>query len=262
MRHREVQVNDKSNLDHGTVRILRTSLGMSQSRLALALGVSPTIVRDIELGRNLNQLRLGFLGRLADVLEVDLRDIMRREHDAVDPTEDDIRVESLLSSESSPLSAQEIAATFGWTLSRTREALRQLRARLACGGQRLRETDHNRWRIAPHLSIISTDDRERQATMRLRKKGLTTTEALLLRKVASGLIDQNWGKDAKKHETQAIGALLGMGLVTTDLSGATIVEPTIEASLHLTRGATRRTGRSSPRKAGVGTDLNQDAIAA
>jgi transcriptional regulator with XRE-family HTH domain len=226
-------VDRKPNLDHNAIKILRTSQGMSQSQLARALGVSQAVVRDLELGRNQNELQLRFLARLADVLEADLRDIVHRDRDAADPAEDDIRIEALLTYERPPLSAQEISAAFAWTLPRTHHAIRQLRDRLVTGGTRLRETSIGSWKIAPHHGVVSTTDRERLAQARLRKKGLTTTEALVLRHVAAGLVNHTWESKAKRHELMATRGLLEIGLVTTDERGATMMAPKVARSLHI-----------------------------
>jgi hypothetical protein len=170
-----------------------------------------------------DQLEIWISGthRLAGMLETDLRDIIPRGRDAADPAEDDKRVESLLSYERQALSAQEIATAFGWILPRSRQAIRQLQDRLLSGGTRLRQTNDGRWKISPNPSIVAATDRERLAQARLRMKGLTTTEALVLRLVVAGLVDEKWENKAKRHETMAAGALLDMGLVITDDHGTT-----------------------------------------
>ncbi len=158
---------------------------------------------------------------------------MHRDRDTADPADDDIRAEALLTYERAALSAQEISAAFGWDLPRTRHAIRQLQGRLVNGGTRLRDAGHGRWRITPHHSVVSTTDRERLAQTRLRKKGLTTTEALVLRKVAAGPVHRTSDSRAKRQELMATEGLLEMGLVTTDKCGATVIAPMVKRSLHL-----------------------------
>ena len=235
-------MDGKSILDRDTIKILRTAQGMSHSQFARALGVSPVVVRDLELGRNHHELTLRFLARLADVLEADPRDLLRRDRGTTDPTEDDIRVEALLSYEGPTLSTHEIAAAFGWTLLRTHQAIRQLRDRLVNGGTRLREASNGRWKITPDHSAVSTSDREQLALLRLRKKGLNTTEALVLRQVATGLVDHKWESNAEKHELIAIRGLLEMGLVMTNEDGATVMDPKVERSLQIAQLAPRERG--------------------
>jgi transcriptional regulator with XRE-family HTH domain len=230
-------VDGESILDCDAIKLLRISRGMSQQELGLALGATEAAVRDLERGRNQNELQLRFLARLVDVLEVDLRDILRRDCDSADPAEDDMRVEALLSYERQPLSVPEIAATFGWTLPRTRQAIGQLRDRLATGGTRLRETSNGSWKVAPHHSVVSTSDRERLAKARLRKKGLNTTEALVLRQLAAGLVDQRWEDKAKRYELMAFGRLHDLGLVISNEHRDNVMASEVERSLHIAQQA-------------------------
>jgi transcriptional regulator with XRE-family HTH domain len=226
-------VNYRTSLDVDAIKTLRTSKGMSLSQLARDMGVSVAVVRELELGRNLNGLRLRFLERLAAVLDADLRDMMRRDSDAIDPAEDDIRVEALLTYEGRPLSEHEITEAFGWTRPRARRAIQRLEDRLLTGGTRLREGTGGSWRITPDRGVISTNDRERLNRSRLRKKGLNKSQALVLRQIAAGLVDHKWHDKAKRHELMAIRGLLEMGLVLTNEQGATVVSPEIRRSLHL-----------------------------
>lgn len=70
-------------LDTGLVRARRRELEMSQRQLAKLLGVSPTVVTALEDGRNHHALKLGFVVRLADVLAVDVQQLLESSADPV-----------------------------------------------------------------------------------------------------------------------------------------------------------------------------------
>ena len=106
-------------LDSNGIRILRTASGMSESALARALGVSQTVVRNLENGQNHDVLTLRTVARLANILGTDIRHIVSAGVEQADPTSDDIRAEALIIDAAPyPLAAQEIAEAFQWPLRR------------------------------------------------------------------------------------------------------------------------------------------------
>lgn len=217
-------------LDTSLVRSRRRELELSQRQLAKHLGVSPTVVTALEDGRNHHALKLGFLARLADILAVDVQQLVAS---SADPVADSRSVVDLAASVSALLfdtatftPVEALAEATGRTLDDVAAALDSLESRLAAVGLCLqRRSGQVALRTSAHLD---PEERKRLLRRHQARRGLRLTEARILREVLDGNIDE---ARLSNPELVALNRLRHAGLVTG--KGVPALTAEVKASLLL-----------------------------
>lgn len=217
-------------LDTGLVRSRRRELEMSQRQLAKHLGVSPMVVTALEDGRNHHALKLGFVVRLADVLAVDVDQLL---DSSADPVVDSQSVADLAASVGALLfdtatftPVEALAEATGHTLDDVTAALDSLEPRLAAAGLSLqRRSGEVAIRTTAHLD---PEERKRLLRSHQARRGLRLTEARILREVLDGSVDE---ARLSNSEMVALNRLRHAGLVTGD--GTPELTTDVKASLLL-----------------------------
>lgn len=203
-------------LDAGLIRRRRGELGLSQRALGRRLGVSSLTVGRIESGDNGEELTLRMLGRLAEALALDPRDLIA-DTPAPAPAAPSAAlssVGSLLAAADGPVAEATLTDALGITAADTDRLLAELDAALRPVGLRLHR--HER-----HASIVSSAaDRDVDALERLLRgqhatAGLSATDASMLFRAYTGTVDPVRLGNA---EQVALARLNNAGLVDADLT--------------------------------------------
>lgn len=217
-------------LDTGLVRSRRRELEMSQRQLAKHLGVSPTVVTALEDGRNHHALKLAFVARLADILAVDVEQLLEPSADTVADSRSvaDLAasVGALLFDTATFTPVEALAEATGHTLDDVAAALDSLEPRLAAVGLSLQRRSGQ---VAIRTSAdLDLEERRRLLRSHQARRGLRLTEARLLREVLDGNIDE---ARLSNPELVALNRLRHAGLVTGD--GIPELTTEVKASLLL-----------------------------
>lgn len=207
-------------LDVDLVRRRRRDLGISRRQLAKHLGVTVMVVVSIEAGRNHHTLTLGMVGRLAQVLAVQLTDLVRRPDSTADsgPSQDEggendlvAQLGALLLETSVLTPVEALADALGTRLPAVWEALGLLDRQLWPAGLMIH-------RLNGDVAIRKQATTDRAAMRRLlrahqARRGLSLTEARVLRRVMDRDLDE--GKLSNPDQV-ALERLRKSGLVTDD----------------------------------------------
>lgn len=202
----------KRILDTDEVLRRRLSKRLSQRRLATKIGVSETLVRNLEQGRNHELLHLGLVVRLAAILEIPLADLFRHTAEETAPQDDDVVVEAALATVRHAVDVAELAGALSWDMKRTNAALAQLQPRLEGSGQQLVNSGWRKVALVP----VSFGAREGLAIRQLssRQRGLTVNTARVLRDLHR--IDAEWHRRASNPQRTALAELMNLGIVRDD----------------------------------------------
>jgi transcriptional regulator with XRE-family HTH domain len=220
-------------LDIAALRRLRLQAGYSTRRLARALGTSATTVRGLEADTNHEQMPLGLIVRLADLLHVAPAELFARCADEPSaPCDDDRAVEAALASLEGLVSISDLARALDWTLDRACEALDVLEARLLHTGCRLHRNAWQQCSIRPATQHLARQ--QQQAIQRIgpRQRGLTHTTARVLMASSRGEIDDRWFKTAGNADRVALQSLLKQGALVAR-PGETRIVPVSEVAYGL-----------------------------
>lgn len=169
-------------VNHHAVQRRRGELGLSERRLAAACGVEPSYIRRLERGHRTIEMSVGTLLRMANALACRPGDLLT----AASPTHaggDAAKLGTILASVGESVATDALAATLGWSLQRTHEALSSLTRPLDAAGQSLVRTPGGGVAIVPALSDHS--DRNYWTEI-LSVAGLSLSESQLLYRIAVG----------------------------------------------------------------------------
>lgn len=215
----------EARLDPDRVRQARQELGLSQRALGKRLGVSLTVIRDLELGRGQSGYGMSLLGRLADVLGRDIRTLLAPQGDETDSEtacatvagSDSAVLAAALMSAGRPLSRTGVAKALGWTLDRTHAAFTALRGDLAGTGLRLQTVGGcNLWAVRPADELLSERQRGGLAGAVNVAWGLKLDEARLLHRIATSRLERSeWDRRATNNDRVSLATLRKRGLITT-----------------------------------------------
>jgi transcriptional regulator with XRE-family HTH domain len=201
-------------LDVGEVIRLRLARSLSIRRLAVKTGVSQTLIRGLERGHNHEMLNLRFLTRLAGALEVPPEALLRPELRAEAIGDDDVRVEAALAMAHRAIDVAELAAAFGWSMKRTRDAVVALAARLDGTGQVVIDAGWRKVQLVPAPLPAAEALKVRQLSARSR--GLTVSTGRALRDFLAGRMDDEWHRRAGNAQRTALAELMSIGILQKD----------------------------------------------
>ena len=202
-------------LDYNRILMARVELNLSQRDVAFEVGINPVTMSRLEQCLIDEALTLRTVRRLAAALGLSITSLFReRENDADpgDPTPDERRLEALLCDARNPLTGDEIAMAFGWTLPRTYAALTTLKEKLAARGTMIAGSGR-RYRLAARSDILTSQERQRLERAHHTRLGLHVHEALLLQQVRKGTMRVGWTRTMSNKERVAAGSLFKAGLV-------------------------------------------------
>lgn len=191
------------------IRTRRSELGLSHRALARRLGVNALLISRLEDGANHDELNLRLLSRLAELLAVDLADLLATSRRPSDAAVDVRNVGALLASVNEPVAETTLADVLDTTLPETSELLRRLDDLLRPAGLRLH--------IGPDGAQVVADARRRDSNHLLRllrgqhaRHGITALDALLLARASTGALD---AQRAGNAEQVALARLRNAGLL-------------------------------------------------
>lgn len=213
-------------LDVEAIRRRRAEAGLSHRAVASALGVSSSVIKRLETGTNHPDLTVGQLARLADLLAVNVADLItkpRRSPDGPDPSpadetspdDDAAVVGSLLATTKVLTPTTAVAEATGWPVPRVHAALEVLADRLPATGQQLRRHQH----LVALARAVTDDDADRiRAALRihLARNGVSAGEVRLLRRIHAGTVPKVLGN----ADSVTLGVLANAQLIASD-DGAT-----------------------------------------
>jgi hypothetical protein len=145
--------------------------------------------------RNHGQLTVDELRRLANLLGVDSPQLFSNPVPGGPPAEDDVLIEAALGQAKKGTKAEDLARGLGWTLQRTRLALRRLEKRLRGTGARL-QLQSGKYRLVPAVGVLSPEERRGVEAASVARAGLSVSATGVLRRVVAGRADRQWLKDA------------------------------------------------------------------
>jgi transcriptional regulator with XRE-family HTH domain len=211
-------------LDTDTIRARRQALKIGDNDLAARLGVSISVIRLLEAGTNHDVLSLGLVGKLAEVLGTDLRDLLLRADiepaTADDNLDDDRRrLHAALEEVGRVVNAEELAKGLGWQLRRVYPAARALRSALSDSGQQLAHTSGVGYALMPREGILTTAERQRLHRARTARHGIRHADARILRTIMHGQLDAKSYKATTEATRISVQSLRNLGLVSQTPAG-------------------------------------------
>jgi transcriptional regulator with XRE-family HTH domain len=187
-------------LDVELIRARRNELGLSHRAVARRLGVSSLLVGRLEDGTNHEEITLRLLSRLADLLAIDLADLLttsRRASDNAADVGDVSHVGALLVSVDEPVAPATLAETLDTTHAETADLLTELDQALQAAGLRL-QVGPDGARIVGDVSRRDSDRLRRLLRGQHARHGLNGLDALLLARAAAGTLDTQRAGNAEQ----------------------------------------------------------------
>ncbi|WP_236830115.1 helix-turn-helix domain-containing protein [Blastococcus sp. KM273128] len=206
-------------IDPDGLRRLRTDRGLSQRRLATAIGVDPLTVKRLEDGADAGDLPLRVLERLSHVLGAPGGQLLRQDEVTDDSVDLTAAVGAALLGHGRT-TITTLAAALNATVDEVSAAITALESRLSAAGMAVARHHDEVW-LVPH---VPTPDAVAAA------RPLTLAEARLLRRIHRG--EDVRRKLSKPDREFILPALLRRGLVV-DHGGGPQVTATTAASLAL-----------------------------
>lgn len=199
-------------LDTALLRRRRTELALSHRAVARHLGVTSATAARIEDGRNHAELPLRLLCRLADLLAVDVADLVGQQPEPTGPTADARRLGALLATAGEPVLPATLADALELTAGEVEGLLDRLDADLRPAGLRLHRGNAGVSIVADGATL---DDARLRQLLRGQhaRHGLTRLEAQLLARAAAGTLDPTSLGIAYQV---ALARLVNAGLVDAD----------------------------------------------
>lgn len=187
------------------IRRRRLELALSERDVASHWGVSTAVVRSVEAGRVDTELALGQLAKLADILGLDLHELLDTGHTPATSeagadglsAEDVPKVGALLADVRVLVPIDGLAEALGWDLERTHRALEVLDDTLRPAGLRVHRLHHD---VRLARTVTATRDTELEALWRrhFAVRSLNPAQANLLRQIRDGKTRLAGSKDTEK----------------------------------------------------------------
>ena len=155
------------------------------------------------------------------------------------PGNDDVKIEAALGLTKRGTKAEDLARGLGWTLKRTREALRGLGGRLQGTGTRLRQQS-GKYRLVPAIGALSAEERRGVESASVSRSGLSVAAARVLHGVVGGDVDRQWIQNASNDRGAALATLLRLGWIDQESGGEMIPSADVRFSLGLERVSVQR----------------------
>lgn len=195
-------------LDHDRIKRRRKQLNITQRGLARQLGVSLTVVTNLESGINHDDLPLGLVRRLVDALALEPCDLLTSgPEDAttdVGSAPDAAAVGVLLTQLDALAELDTLAHALQWPLQRAADAVNTLADRLDGTGIRLHQLG-SQVALRP-ASNDSPDVLRRLHRRQQARRGLTLTEARVLHRAWAGRLDPHRLGNADRVALQRLQA--------------------------------------------------------
>lgn len=204
-------------LDGAKIRDRRLALGLSETVLGQALGVSAHVIDNLEHGGNHSHLSIQFITDLASLLGADVTDLLAVDYqhrqapvtgDAV--ADDDPETVGRCLGNIGRTHVDELSRALDWTIGRTRLALMQLEDLLEPAGLRLGWVADTEVEIVPATGLdVECAQASRQSTIAY---GLRAREAAVVYSLFDGPMTQY-----DRQNAIAVGRLRSVDLVMTDM---------------------------------------------
>jgi DNA-binding XRE family transcriptional regulator len=204
-------------IDPDALRRIRTDRGLSQRRLAEAIGVDPLTVKRVEAGAGAGDLPLRVLAQLADCLAVPVQDLLR--------TRTGVAPDDLVQAVGAALLAHgrstitRLAGALSTTVDDVATAVAELNAHLAVAGMSVARHHDEIWLVP----LVETPEAAPAG------RPLTLAEARLLRRIHRG--EDVRRKLSKPDREFILPALQRRGLVVDHGDGPRLA-PRVSAALH------------------------------
>lgn len=194
-------------LGRDRIRLRRLELALSERDVATHWGVSTAVVRSVEAGRVDTELTLGQLAKLADILGLDLHELLfdtttgppegNDDGDLPSSAPDVAKVGALLADVRVLVPLDGLAEALGWDLERTHRALEVLDRTLRPAGLRVHRLQHD---VRLARTVTAATDTELEALWRrhFAVRSLNPAQANLLRQIRDGKARLAGTKDTEK----------------------------------------------------------------
>lgn len=187
------------------IRLRRLELALSERDVASHWGVSTAVVRSVEAGRVDTELTLGQLAKLADILGLDLHELLDTgaapasdEAGGDASSADDVaKVGALLADVRVLVPIDGLAEALGWDLERTHRALEALDETLRPAGLRVHRLHHD-VRLARTVTVTTDTELEGLWRRHFAVRSLNPAQANLLRQIRDGKARLAGTKDTEK----------------------------------------------------------------
>jgi transcriptional regulator with XRE-family HTH domain len=209
-------------LDTAAIQRLMMDRSLSRLDVARALGVTPAVVRSLEVGRNSSRLTLPIISKLAHILGVDARGLIVPRVEKVEApltqADDHIKLEAALAIVRRGATRAELSEMLGWKLKRLDAAIRALDLALDGRGQRLHRLSASRLSLRPAEEALTSSEQHGVRRLITPREGLRLNEAELLTAVMRGQVTTRSRQLSKTNVRGLLGSLMNRSLVR--LNGA------------------------------------------
>lgn len=208
-------------LDAKALVARRNEAGLSRRQLAVRVGVSHSTIRLLERDENHDVLTLGLVGRICDVLGVQLGAVLADSQGGGGGGPDERLLEAALAEHRGGLvHRSDLEHSFGWDRRRFTEAAERLDKRLIDSGQVLHRSGWGKYALRARADAMSKQQRETMLRLTgVDRKGLTLSQAGLLRDIRARCLTEQSINNAPSTRI-AVSALQKQGLVEPTADGA------------------------------------------
>lgn len=227
-------------LDSDLIRARRLELGLSERTVAkhLGVGASQSVLRGIEAGTNHEDLPLGDLNRLADILGLELHQLLtppgnQAAESAGPPTREEwlghtvAQIGALLYDVDQLIPIEALTSTTGHTLEQIQDVLDELDADLRQVGLMVHRLA-NSVKISRTIDAVSRDTLQRTWRQHVARRGLDIGQVFLLHQTYTGRRSKTLSNDQV-----TMNQLVNTGILHRTASGGTDLSPDVRFSLLL-----------------------------
>jgi transcriptional regulator with XRE-family HTH domain len=175
----------------------RKELNLTIRAVARAPNASDATIARLERGSGQGKLTLDFVSRLAQKLGLEPVDLFLAKPSTAAPTPDDVKIEAALLAIRRMVSADELARGLGWSITRVKRALKNLKDRLRPTGLRLHNSG-GKYGLAYSAQALPTTELRSLEREGVARSGMTVRDARLLHGVLAGKIDPARNPRAKR----------------------------------------------------------------
>jgi transcriptional regulator with XRE-family HTH domain len=146
---------ERPHLNGETLKRARLNKNLNRRELSRLTTIRIAQLEALERGKPCELVTIGSLVKLGRALGIEPAQLLAPDGQDREPADDDVKVEALLAQVGKAVNRDDMAWALGWSIERTRDALKALDERLTGTGQRLRPTKFGWYGLGPAGGVIS-----------------------------------------------------------------------------------------------------------